>query len=364
MQAMLYRQTATVFGIWMLVLTACGAVVGQTQPPAAPAPIGNAQWGAALFTGEVTISNFVACRGCHATDPAAAAAIGPNLAGVAVRAGARIPGVTAEAYLQRSIRIHDEYVVAGFEPGLARAVVGRDYGEFLTDEQIADLTAYLLTLDEPALAQVETPVAQPTNTAMPSPTETSMPTTAATATTTPTPPRSPVPTSVESPATIVSPSVSQQPATIGATTAAATAANATLTFTEVPAPAEAPATATLPATEALPTTALTATPPVAAPTPTAPPAPTATAIAAPVAPIDTGGLPAELAFYTPCMTCHNQHASSVVFMPHTEFPQCVSCHSGSPLRVGCPNCHSTHLVEAPHGGENPNLPCNACHTDR
>lgn len=357
MQTTLYRQTAAVFGIWMLVLTACGAVVGQTQPPAAPARIGNSQRGAALFAGEVTISNYVACRGCHATDPQAAAAIGPNLAGVAVRAGERIPGVAAEAYLQRSIRIHDEYIVAGFEPGLARAVVGRDYGEFLTDEQIADLTAYLLTLDEPAIAHVATPVAQPTNTVIASPTDTSTPTTAATATVTPAPQTSPTPTSVESPASTVSPSASQQPTTI-----VATAANATMTSTEIPAPTEAPATATAPPTEAPPTAAPTSPPPVVAPTPAAPPAPTTTPIAA-TAPIDTGALPAELAFYTPCMTCHNQHASSVVFMPHTEFPQCVSCHSGSPLRVGCPNCHSTHLIEAPHGGENPNLPCNACHTN-
>jgi hypothetical protein len=72
----------------------------------------------------------------------------------------------------------------------------------------------------------------------------------------------------------------------------------------------------------------------------------------------------ELRVFTGCMTCHDQHAQSIVRMPHVRFPRCSACHSGSPSRVGCPTCHSMHRIQAPHGGENPNLPCSHCHADR
>jgi hypothetical protein len=72
----------------------------------------------------------------------------------------------------------------------------------------------------------------------------------------------------------------------------------------------------------------------------------------------------ELRVFTGCMTCHDQHAQSIVRMPHVHFPRCSACHSGSPSRVGCPTCHSMHRIQAPHGGENPNLPCSHCHADR
>ncbi len=400
------RQTAAVLLLWIALLAGCGAVVGQTSSAVpAPPPAGDPQRGATLFAGEVAITGFVACRGCHATDPLVGDGIGPNLAGVAMRAGSRVPGIVAEEYLRRSIRIHDEYVVPGFEAGIARAVVGRDFGDILTDEQIADLVAYLLTLDRPAAREATpvmpataaaapvagaSPVATVNGTASPAPSgELASPSTIATAAATDVPVSpaaatapgsSPTSAVLSSGTAMVAPSATREDQ--GAIVADPIAPMVQPIPTATPAPAEAtapravpeatatlaPAEATAPPAvpEATATAAPTATP-VPAPATPAPPAlapvlPTAPATSAP--PANGGAIPADLAVFVPCMTCHDQHPASVVKMPHVVFPPCISCHSGSPIRLGCPTCHSTHRVQVPHADDDPNIPCTSCHPDK
>ena len=79
------------------------------------------------------------CVGCH-TQPAFPKAhmqVGPDLTGLADRAGSRVAGLDAEAYVRQSLR----------EPGAYRAM---DYAAVmpdlhLSDEEVQSLTAFLLS---------------------------------------------------------------------------------------------------------------------------------------------------------------------------------------------------------------------------
>jgi hypothetical protein len=48
-----------------------------------------------------------------------------------------------------------------------------------------------------------------------------------------------------------------------------------------------------------------------------------------------------------CVVCHSNYTHEVV-MPHPLNPSCRDCHSGSPSTIGCPSCHSMHMVDYPH----------------
>jgi cytochrome c553 len=61
----------------------------------------------------------------------------------AARAGSRVSGQSAEAYLRESIKIADAFSVDGFSAGVMPAALGDD----LSEQQLADLVAYLLTLE-------------------------------------------------------------------------------------------------------------------------------------------------------------------------------------------------------------------------
>jgi nitric oxide reductase subunit C len=115
-----------------LLLTACGR--------SASGAVGDAVAGRALFH-QTTIGQAPACSACHSTEPGKVI-IGPSLAGVAERAGQRIPNVSAVDYLRQSILEPNRYVVEGFSAG----VMYQHFEDALTDTQVDDLIAYLLTL--------------------------------------------------------------------------------------------------------------------------------------------------------------------------------------------------------------------------
>ena len=87
-------------------------------------------------------SSHAACSVCHSVTPGVEK-VGPNLAGVGLIAGSRVPGLTAEEYLRQSILDPDAYIVEGFPSGQML----NNYDELLSDEDIDALVAYLLTLD-------------------------------------------------------------------------------------------------------------------------------------------------------------------------------------------------------------------------
>lgn len=92
---------------------------------------------------EQTAGTNASCQICHSLEPGKVL-VGPSFAGVATRAADRVPGLTAEEYLRQSILEPDAYVVEGFPSG--QMIPNLD--EILTDEEIDDLVAFLLTLEE------------------------------------------------------------------------------------------------------------------------------------------------------------------------------------------------------------------------
>mgnify|MGYP001589759576 CR=1 FL=1 len=88
------------------------------------------------------------CVTCHSLKPGEVK-VGPSHAGVATRSGEVIlrpeyagSATSAEEYLRESILQPDAYVEAGFAPG----VMYQAYSSTLTDGEVADLVAFLLTL--------------------------------------------------------------------------------------------------------------------------------------------------------------------------------------------------------------------------
>ncbi|WP_161569156.1 c-type cytochrome [Candidatus Oscillochloris fontis] len=334
--------------VW--VLAACGSqsvvatdVVTSTTTAL---PTVHPDQGKAIFNGQVEIDGFVACLNCHPINPHAPSGVGPNLAGIALRASERVPELSAATYIQRSIRIHDEYVVPGYTAGIARSFVGRDFDDVLSDEQVTQLVAYLLTLDQPPVNPYALSIARHPS-ATPAPSSAVSPSVAAT--TRPTIPP-PTPSRIaDATATLTSsPTLMAAPTSSPTLTAVVDTPIPTFTATLLPT-----SEATLPAPTATPAPVPTPTlvPPTVEPTPTAEP----TVEELPSAPNDPG-----IARYAPCVTCHNQHPLQVL-MPHPLNPTCNQCHRGSPNQIGCPSCHSMHGIDNKHEAT-PDLPCASCHT--
>jgi len=82
-----------------------------------------------------------ACNTCHSLDPGVTL-VGPSLANIGADAGTRVEGMSAEEYLRESIVEPDAHIVEGFTPGIMPST----YNTQLSEQQINDLVAYLLTL--------------------------------------------------------------------------------------------------------------------------------------------------------------------------------------------------------------------------
>jgi cytochrome c len=101
----------------------------SAEPPSPPI---TRERGALLFATK-------GCVGCHTHSafPSARMQVGPELTGVAERAGTRVAGLDARAYIRQSLRDPGAYRVSGY------TAVMPDLG--LTDEAIESLTAFLLS---------------------------------------------------------------------------------------------------------------------------------------------------------------------------------------------------------------------------
>ncbi len=82
-----------------------------------------------------------ACSACHSL-AGESSGIGNSLAGIAALAGGRVPGQSAEEYLYWSILRPGQYLLAGY----SNLMYSR-YEEGLEPADLADLIAFLLTLD-------------------------------------------------------------------------------------------------------------------------------------------------------------------------------------------------------------------------
>jgi hypothetical protein len=128
--------------------------VAVADPGVSPTPdqftilaqFGNPANGEALFMQEFeTIQGPYACYTCHNVENDQAK-IGPGQYNLRDRAAQRVPGQSAAQYIYTSITAPQEYLVAGFEN--VPVHMPENYSELLSDTQIYDLVAYLLTLHD------------------------------------------------------------------------------------------------------------------------------------------------------------------------------------------------------------------------
>lgn len=118
----------------VLGLVACG---GESAPATGA---GGAAAGKDLFN-QSTIGSQPGCMTCHSLE-AGVNLVGPSLAVVGGEAGSRVSGQSAEEYLRLSIVEPGEFIVEGFAAGIMPA----NYGNELSEQQLNDLVAYLLSL--------------------------------------------------------------------------------------------------------------------------------------------------------------------------------------------------------------------------
>ena len=110
-----------------------------TQAPrptatSAPAPIGDSSAGRNVFLTS-------GCAGCHTIDGldgATTGVVGPNLTTVGNRAGSRVVGLSAEAYLRQSVQEPGAFVVSGFGPIMP--------ANLASGQNLDNLVAFLLAL--------------------------------------------------------------------------------------------------------------------------------------------------------------------------------------------------------------------------
>jgi mono/diheme cytochrome c family protein len=135
------RRLAPLLGV-VLLLAGCGGrtvspiaetVIGTIPTGTGPSvPAGNATAGAALFKSQ-------GCDGCHTFTPAHSnKTIGPDLDKLTDYAKKANSG-PEDAFAFDSIKNPSAYI----EPGYEKAAPMPNFGQILSDKQIADLVAYL-----------------------------------------------------------------------------------------------------------------------------------------------------------------------------------------------------------------------------
>jgi len=131
------------------ILVSGSATATYPAVPGEPQASSPAERGRALFNG------IGACASCHAVT-SDIRLIGPGLGGVATRASERIADAayrgnakTAEEYLRESLLEPDAFLVpdGNFATPAGQSFMPKQLDERLSDEQIDDLVAYLLTLE-------------------------------------------------------------------------------------------------------------------------------------------------------------------------------------------------------------------------
>lgn len=102
---------------------------------------GSVERGAALFrVGKGDDSP--PCSACHKVSAEGAGLVlGPVLEDIAVTGASRVEGMSAEEYIRDSVLHPENFVVPGF-----RVSMYPDYAKHLSEQDIADLIAYLMTL--------------------------------------------------------------------------------------------------------------------------------------------------------------------------------------------------------------------------
>jgi cytochrome c2 len=140
----------------LLCLSACGETSTPAPTPTPPSiqqplPAGDASRGETLFRRTLLGSRpQTGCITCHSLAPGVVL-LGPALADIATRSAVTLqqPEYTGEAasvadYLYESIIAPNAFIAPGFAPDVMRPTFAAE----LSLQEIADLVAFLLTLDE------------------------------------------------------------------------------------------------------------------------------------------------------------------------------------------------------------------------
>jgi len=137
MQKKLFIVLALVMAL-ALILTACGGGGSEEAATTGGDPVN----GEKLYKQTVIgAASAPGCVTCHSLEPDVVL-VGPSHAGLATRAETAVPGMSAEEYLRQSIVDPDAHVTDGFQPG----VMYQNFGNDLTEQEIDDIVAFLLTL--------------------------------------------------------------------------------------------------------------------------------------------------------------------------------------------------------------------------
>jgi mono/diheme cytochrome c family protein len=118
-------------------ISACSGGASSTVAPSSSGGAGDAAQGKTVF-------NQIAsppCSSCHSIEPGVTL-VGPSLAHMGSTAGSIEPGTSAEAYLRQSIVDPNAFLAPGFGGNIMPA----NYSTQLTQQQVDDLVAYLMTL--------------------------------------------------------------------------------------------------------------------------------------------------------------------------------------------------------------------------
>ena len=124
-----------------LFVASCGGGVAATSTTVETTGPPSAERGAQIYQDDAVPG--ATCLSCHSLDGSSQGSIlsnGPTLLGISERAGDTVPGLSAEEYIRASIIDVAAYVVEGFSDTMPRF-----YGTSLTQQQIDDLVAFLLT---------------------------------------------------------------------------------------------------------------------------------------------------------------------------------------------------------------------------
>ena len=134
--------------ILVVLVAACSSEAGDNSDSSNPQPANDATVVAALPAGDPEngaelwdqqIQAVQSCATCHSLD--GSSGIGPTMQGYSEVAGTRVEGESAEVYSYHSIVNPAAYLVQGYPN-----VMYTQYDSALSDQQIADLIAYMLTL--------------------------------------------------------------------------------------------------------------------------------------------------------------------------------------------------------------------------
>jgi cytochrome c len=126
----------------LIMLLAAGCDIALLPPLTAPDATvsGDPVRGEQIF--RQGINSAPPCISCHQVTTGPGFGLGPSLAGVASRAGSRIDGLNAAEYLYQSITDPSVFLAPGY-----RELMYTNYGTDLSEQDIADLIAFLETLE-------------------------------------------------------------------------------------------------------------------------------------------------------------------------------------------------------------------------